>query len=33
LPAGLEGIICNNGLFGAGSMNFISVTFGAGYRF
>jgi len=33
LPAGLEGIICNNGLFGIGGMNFISVTCGVGYRF
>ena len=33
LPTGLSGILCNNGLFGIGSMNFVSVTFGAGYRF
>jgi opacity protein-like surface antigen len=33
LPSGLEGIICNNGLFGIGHMNTISVTLGAGYRF
>jgi outer membrane protein W len=33
LPSGLDGIICNNGLFGAGSMNFISLTIGGGYRF
>ena len=33
LPAGLGGIICDNGLFGIGSMNFISVKCGVGYRF
>ncbi|HUV37355.1 MAG TPA: hypothetical protein VMX58_10490, partial [Patescibacteria group bacterium] len=33
LPAGLEGIICDNGLFGIGSMNFISLKCGVGYRF
>jgi len=33
LPAGLGGIICNNGLFGIGSMNFLSVKCGVGYRF
>ena len=33
LPAGLSGIICNNGLFGIGSMNFLSVKCGVGLRF
>lgn len=33
LPSGMEGIICNNGLFGVGHMNFVSLTFGIGYRF
>lgn len=33
LPAGIEGIICNNGLFGLGHLNNISITVGAGYRF
>lgn len=33
LPSGLDGIICNNGLFGLGHLNNISVTVGAGYRF
>ncbi len=33
LPAGLEGIVCNNGLFGLGHLNNISVTLGVGYRF
>ncbi|MBI4720471.1 MAG: hypothetical protein HY770_04490 [Chitinivibrionia bacterium] len=33
LPPGLEGIVCDNGLFGIGHMNTISFTLGAGYRF
>jgi outer membrane protein W len=33
LPPGLEGIVCDNGLFGAGSMNFVSLTCGVGFRF
>jgi hypothetical protein len=33
LPPGLSGIICNNGLFGIGSLNFVSLTCGVGYRF
>ena len=33
LPPGVEGIICDNGLFGIGHMNVISLTFGAGYKF
>jgi hypothetical protein len=33
LPAGLEGIICNNGLFGIGSLNFVSLRCGIGCRF
>ncbi len=33
LPPGVEGFVCNNGLFGIGHMNFVSLTFGIGYRF
>lgn len=33
LPPGVEGFICDNGLFGIGSLNFVSLTFGVGYRF
>jgi opacity protein-like surface antigen len=33
LPPGLEGIVCDNGIFGIGSMNFVSLTCGMGYRF
>lgn len=33
LPPGVKGIICDNGLFGIGHMNIISLTFGAGYKF
>lgn len=33
LPPYLSGIVCDNGLFGIGSMNSVSLTFGAGYRF
>jgi len=33
LPAGIEGIICDNGLFGIGDMSTVSVTCGAAYRF
>lgn len=33
LPPGIKGIICDNGLFGIGDMNTISLTCGAGYRF
>lgn len=33
LPAGMEGIICNNGLFGLGHLNNISMTVGIGYTF
>ncbi len=33
LPHGIDGIICDNGLFGIGDMNTISLTCGAGYRF
>jgi outer membrane protein W len=32
LPPGI-GLVCDNGLFGIGDMNFISLTFGVGYRF
>lgn len=33
LPPGIDGIICNNGLFGLGHLNTISATLGIGYRF
>lgn len=33
LPAGLDGIICDNGLFGLGHLNTLSATLGVGYRF
>ena len=33
LPPYLSGIVCDNGLFGIGSMNSISLAVGAGYRF
>jgi outer membrane protein W len=33
LPPGVEGIVCDNGLFGLGRMNVVSLTFGIGYRF
>lgn len=33
LPGGISGIICDNGLFGLGHLNVISLTFGLGYRF
>jgi opacity protein-like surface antigen len=33
LPTGIDGIICDNGLFGIGDMNTISLTCGAGFRF
>jgi outer membrane protein W len=33
LPPGIDGIICDNGLFGIGEMNTISLTAGAAYRF
>ena len=33
LPPSIEGIVCDNGLFGIGHMNFVSLTFGIGYRF
>jgi outer membrane protein W len=32
-PPGVDGFICDNGLFGLGSMNFVSLTLGIGYRF
>jgi outer membrane protein W len=32
LPPGAE-FVCDNGLFGIGQLNFISMTFGIGYRF
>jgi opacity protein-like surface antigen len=33
LPPGVQGIICNNGLFGLGHMSVVSLTCGIGYRF
>jgi opacity protein-like surface antigen len=33
LPPGIGGIICDNGLFGIGSLGTVSLTCGAGYRF
>ncbi len=33
LPPGISGILCDNGLFGIGHMNVISLTAGIGYRF
>jgi opacity protein-like surface antigen len=33
LPPGVDGFICNNGLFGIGNMSMVTVTFGAGYKF
>jgi opacity protein-like surface antigen len=33
LPPGVSGFICDNGLFGLGAMNVLSLTFGVGYRF
>lgn len=33
LPGGISGIICDNGLFGLGHLNVVSLTFGLGYRF
>ena len=32
-PPGFDGFICNNGLFGIGSMSLVTFTFGAGYKF
>lgn len=33
LPPGMRGIVCDNGAFGVGNLNFISATAGIGYRF
>jgi outer membrane protein W len=33
LPPGIDGLICDNGLFGIGHLNFVSLNFGIGYRF
>ena len=33
LPPGMEGFICDNGIFGLGRMNVVTATCGAGYRF
>lgn len=33
LPEGLEGFVCDNGLFGLGHLNVCTATFGVGYRF
>jgi opacity protein-like surface antigen len=32
LPPGI-GLVCDNGLFGIGDLNFVSLSFGMGYRF
>jgi len=32
-PAGVEGFVCNNGLFGIGDMRLLSLTIGVGYKF
>ena len=31
-PPGFDGLICNNGLFGIGSMSLVSLTLGIGLR-
>jgi outer membrane protein W len=33
LPPGIDGIICDNGLFGIGNLSTLSLTCGAGFRF
>ena len=33
LPPGIDGIICDNGLFGLGRLNTLSLSCGAAYRF
>lgn len=33
LPPGLEGLVCDNGGFGVGNLNFLSATAGIGFRF
>ena len=33
LPPGMEGLVCDNGVFGIGHLNVVSLTFGIGYRF
>ena len=33
LPPGIDGIICDNGLFGIGRLNTLSLSCGAAYRF
>ena len=33
LPPGVDGLVCDNGLFGIGHLNFVSLNFGIGYRF
>jgi opacity protein-like surface antigen len=32
-PPGFDGLICNNGVVGVGSLNFVTVSLGVGYRF
>jgi opacity protein-like surface antigen len=32
-PEGVQGFLCDNGLFGLGHLNVVSLTFGMGYRF
>jgi outer membrane protein W len=33
LPPGMSGLVCDNGLFGLGHLNVISLTLGVGFRF
>ncbi|MDD3642548.1 MAG: hypothetical protein PHQ19_03690, partial [Candidatus Krumholzibacteria bacterium] len=33
LPEGIQGLVCDNGGFGVGGLNFLSATAGVGYRF
>jgi opacity protein-like surface antigen len=33
VPSGWEDLVCDNGLFGIGHLNFVSLNFGIGYRF
>lgn len=33
LPPGIKGIVCDNGAFGVGNLNYLSATAGVGYRF
>ena len=33
IPPSLEELVCDNGIFGIGQLNFVSLNFGVGYRF